>query len=157
MRALRWVTTVALLGMSVVAVGATPGVSSVAVKKSTACSLLTSEQVSTIVGAPVGAPTPSKSGGVSVCDYDIGDGLLSPGGGLVVTQLYRGVLGANIFSAAKNTDEKVGAVYWNAESGIATARRKGATIAGSISVAGTRSGDHRDDSVALVTEAMKKV
>lgn len=140
----------------VLALAGGPGGATVAAKKKKikACALLTVDEVDAVVaGEPVSNPTPSKSGPASVCDYDIGEGLGSPGGGLVTVQVYTGTVGKSILGAAK-TGEAVGSVYWDPTGAIATGAKKGTVVAASVSVMGTRGADHRDESVALVDAAL---
>jgi hypothetical protein len=125
-------------------------------KKVTACKLMTVDQIDAIVaGEPVGRPNASSVPQGSVCDYDIGEGIGTPGGGSIVVQVHTGTVGKNIFNAAKK-NEAVGSVYWNPETTIATGRSHGATVSVAVSVMGTSGADHRDEAVALVTRALKK-
>lgn len=148
----RW--AVITVGMATLALGlgmvTTPPAG--AAKKPTACTILASGAIAKIVGAPVSAGDPG-SGGYG-CGFDVGPGLGEPGGGLVVLQLYTGPMASSIFSAAKS-GEKVGKVYWDPLTGIATANKKGVTIGASYSITGTKAAEHKDQAIALVEAARK--
>jgi hypothetical protein len=144
------VATVVLLGL--VSVSAGDAAVGTKKKKPAPCKLIPLDRVDAIVpGEPVSNPTPTKAGGVPVCEYDIGEGLGSPGGGLVVIQVYSGVLGRNILAAAKK-GEAFGSAYWNPTTAIAIGGKKGTVVAASVMEA--TSADHRDEAVALVNEAL---
>lgn len=137
-------------GASVAAHAAVPA------KKAAACALLTGDEVAEIVGSPSSEARPARSvTGASVCDYETGEGLGSAGGGLVVVQVYTGKLGSTIYATAKRNNEKVGSVYWDGKTGIATTRAGKSTIATSYTVIGVDAGGNQDAVVGLAAAAAK--
>ncbi|MFA5885051.1 MAG: hypothetical protein WDA60_14465 [Acidimicrobiia bacterium] len=152
MRRMLPILTVVALGVSVVAVGAGP---TGAAKLQKACRVLTPAEIETVVGIPIGEP--DGAGSSFGCSFDIGDGIGSPGGGLVITQYQTGNLAKNLWGAAKANQERVGKLYWDPTSGIASGFRKGKLFAVSVTITGTDDAEHQAEAVELVNLGLKKV
>lgn len=126
-----------------------------AAKLQKACTILKPAEIETVVGIPVGEPdgTGSKFG----CSFDIGEGIGSPGGGLVVTQYQTGAIAKNVWSAAKKNQEKVAKLRWDPVSGIASGFKKGKLVAVSVSLTGTTDDENKDQALDLVNLALKNL
>lgn len=126
-----------------------------AAKLQKACTILKPAEIETVVGIPIAEPdgTGSKSG----CSFDIGDGIGSPGGGLVVTQYQTGAIAKNLWSEAKRNQEKVAKLRWDPVSGIASGFKKGKLVAVSVSITGTRDDENKKQALDLVNQALKNL
>lgn len=126
-----------------------------AAKLQKACTILKPAKIEAVVGLPIGEPdgTGSKVG----CSFDIGEGIGSPGGGLVVTQYHTGAIAKNLWSAAKKNQEKVGKLRWDPVSGIASGFKKGKLVAVSVIITGTTDDENKDQALDLVNLALKNL
>jgi len=114
-----------------------------AAKKSKSCKLLKSAQIEKVLGAEVSGP--GNSGSLDACDFDVGPGLGSPGGGLVIVQYYeKGPLANGVFSAMKNGAEGLepgvrvpGTKVWFTPTTGAWVKKKGQLANVSLSYTGT--------------------
>jgi len=109
-----------------------------------------------VVGAAVSGPGKGGTLGIG-CDFDVGLGIGDPGGGLVVIQVYSGTTAKSVWSAAK-AGEKVGKVYWDPTSKIASGYKKPNMVAASISyTGGPPESEVKAASIALVGLTLKKL
>ena len=120
-----------------------------------ACTVLTPAEIEAVVGIPIGGP--DGAGSKYGCSFDIGDGIGSPGGGLVITQYQTGPVAKTLWSAAKKSQEKVGKVYWDPVAGIATGFKKGKLFAASVTVTGTDDSEHQAQAVDLVEQGLQNL
>lgn len=152
MRRMLSILTVVAVGVAAIAVSAGP---TGAAKLQKACRVLTPAEIETVIGIPIGEP--DGAGSKLGCSFDIGDGIGSPGGGLVITQYQTGNLAKNIWSATKANQEQVGKLYWDPASGIASGFRKGKLFAVSVTITGTDDAEHQAEAVELVNLGLKNV
>lgn len=120
-----------------------------------ACTVLTPAEIEAVVGIPIGAP--DGAGSKYGCSFDVGDGIGSLGGGLVVTQYQTGPIAKTLWSAAKKSQEKVGKIYWDPVSGIATGFRKGKLFAVSVTITGSDDSEHQAQAVDLVDQGLQNL
>lgn len=139
---------VLLVGMLVVSMADGAG----AAKLQKACMILTPSEIEAVVGIPIGEP--DGAGSKFGCSFDIGDGIGSTGGGLVVTQYQAGVVAKTLWSAAKKNQEKVANLYWDPVYGIASGFKKGKLVAVSVSLTGTDDSENKDQALELVDQAL---
>jgi hypothetical protein len=126
-----------------------------AAKLQKACTILKPAEIEAVVGIPIGEP--DGAGSKFGCSFDIGEGIGSPGGGLVVTQYQTGVIAKSLWSAAKKNQEKVANLRWDPVSGIASGFKKGKLVAASVSITGTRDDENKDQALDLVNLALKNL
>lgn len=126
-----------------------------AAKLQKACLVLTPAEIEEVIGIPIAEP--DGAGSKVGCSFDIGDGIGSPGGGLVITQYQKGAVAKSLWSAAKKNQEKVGKLYWDPVSGIASGFKKGKLVAASVTITGTDDSEQKDEAVELVTIALKNL
>jgi hypothetical protein len=134
---------------------ASPAEPAGAAKLQKACTILKPAEIEAVVGIPIGEP--DGAGSKFGCSFDIGEGIGSPGGGLVVTQFQTGVIAKNLWSAAKKNQEKVAKLRWDPVSGIASGFKKGKLVAASVSITGTRDDENKDQALDLVNLALKNL
>lgn len=120
-----------------------------------ACTVLEPSDIEAVVGLPIGEP--DGAGSKAGCSFDIGDGIGSPDGGLVVTQYQKGKIAKNLWTYATQHQERAGALYWDPESGIASGFKKGKLFAASVTITGTDDAEHRDAALALVAEGLQNL
>lgn len=132
-----------------------PSAASVTAKKAKPCTILKPAAIEAIVGAPVSAA--GEAGTLQLgCDFDVGAGIGEPGGGFVVIQYYEGTLAKSVWAAAKS-GEKVGKLYWDPVTEIASGFKKGKMIAASVTYTPPDPADLREQSLALAKLALSKL
>jgi len=136
-----------------------------AAKKPKSCTLLKAAQIAKVLEVDVTGP--GNSGSLDACDFDVGPGLGSPGGGLVIVQYYgKGPLANGVFSAMKDGAEGLepgvrvpGTKVWFTPTTGAWVKKKGKLANVSLSYTGTEPTAEatQDVVVELVELAAKKL
>ena len=104
-----------------------------AAKKPTSCTILKATQIAKVLGEPVTGPNEAGTLGIA-CDFDIGEGLGEPGGGIAIVSYYDKGLAKGVFASIKSAGEKVAGTkaWWDATAESAMVHKKGKLVGVSL-------------------------